>query len=61
VSGLTGTCPAVSFVVAGTNVTTSAATRFEDGTCAGLSNNTRVEVEGTRMNGVLVASKVEFD
>ena len=61
VSGLTGTCPAVSFVVAGTNVTTSAATRFEDGTCSGLRNDTRVEVEGTRMNGVLVASKVEFD
>lgn len=61
VSGLTGTCPAVSFVVAGTNVTTSAATRFEDGTCSGLRNDARVEVEGTRMNGTLVASKVEFD
>jgi hypothetical protein len=61
VSALSGTCPAVSFVVSGVTVTTSATTKFEDGACSGLRNDVRVEVEGTRSGNMLMASKVEFD
>ena len=61
VSALSGTCPAVSFVVAGTRVVTSATTRFEDGSCSGLRNDVRVEVDGTRAGDTLLATKVEFD
>ena len=60
VSGLTGTCPALSFVVAGTRVVTNAATRFEEGACTTLRNDMRVEVEGTRTtDGALLATEVE--
>jgi len=61
VSALSGTCPAVSFFVAGTKVVTSASTKFEDGSCAGLRNDVRVEVDGTRVGDTLMATKVEFD
>ena len=61
VSALSGSCPAVSFVVAGTKVMTSAITRFEDGSCSGLRNDVRVEVDGTRVGDTLMATKVEFD
>jgi hypothetical protein len=47
------------FSVAGVPVTTSGATAFPDGQLFGLGN--RVEVEGTMMNGVLAASKVEIE
>lgn len=42
-------------------VTTSAATRFENGTSADLALNVRVEVEGEIRDGVLQAEKVEFE
>ena len=61
VSALSGTCPAVSFVVAGTTVMTSATTKFEDGSCGGLRNDLRVEVQGIRTGSTLMASTVEFD
>jgi uncharacterized protein DUF5666 len=61
VSALAGTCPVVSFTVAGTKVVTTATTRFEDGSCSGLKNDLRVEVEGTRAGDTLTATKVEFD
>jgi len=61
VSALAGTCPAVTFVVSGQKVATSATTKFEDGSCSGLKNNARVEVSGTRVGDTLMASKVEFD
>jgi hypothetical protein len=60
VSGLTGTCPALSFSVtpksltslettaaAGRSVTTSAATEFRDTTCGALKNGDVVSVKGT--------------
>jgi len=61
ISALSGTCPAVSFIVSGVTVTTSAATRFEDGSCSGLRNDARVEVQGTRTGNTLMASEVDFD
>jgi hypothetical protein len=53
-------CPAFTFTVAGVAVTTTASTRFEDTTCAGVVNGISVEVEGTRTAAnALTATKVE--
>jgi len=52
---------ATDFDVAGKPVTTSATTRYENGTAADLALNVKVEAEGqTNANGVLVATKVQF-
>ena len=60
VSLLIGTCPGLTFTVAGTRVVTNAATRFEEGTCSTLRNEMRVEVEGIlRNDGSLLATEVE--
>lgn len=62
VSGLAGTCPALTFTVNGVQILTNASTRFEHGTCADTRNNDRVEVEGSRQaDGRVLARKVEFD
>jgi hypothetical protein len=52
---------ATDFDVNGQAVTTNSATRFERGTPADLALNVRVEVEGRIVNGVLQASKVQFE
>ncbi len=44
VSGLSGTCPTITFTVAGKSFTTEAATRFGDGGCAAVQNGTKVAV-----------------
>jgi hypothetical protein len=62
VSGLTGTCPVVTFMIGTTKVTTSAATVFDDVTCATLANLAIVEVEGaTQADGSILATKVEAE
>lgn len=64
ISGLssTATCPAVTFTLGTTQVTTSAATVFDDVTCAALANNTVVKVKGTRQaDGSVLATSVEAD
>lgn len=62
VSGLTGTCPALTFTVQNTRVTTSSTTAFDDTTCARVANGMRVEVKGARQtDGSVVASRVEAD
>jgi hypothetical protein len=59
VSGLTGTCPNVSFMVGGAKVTTSATTEFEP-SCADITNDTVIEVKGSRQaDGAIAAAKVE--
>jgi hypothetical protein len=61
VSNLTGTCPTLTFTVAGTRVVTNSATKFDD-PCQQIANGRRVEVNGTRQtDGSIVATKVEFD
>lgn len=60
VSGLTGTCPALTLTVQGTRVTTTSTTAFDDITCAGVVSGARVEVKGEpQADGSLVASRVE--
>ena len=62
ISGLGGTCPALSFFIGSTKVTTSASTKFDGVACSSLANTQRVEVTGTRASdGTLVATKVERD
>ena len=54
-----GTCPAVTFTLGGTTVTTTAATRFDDLTCASLAAGDALRVEGVRQaNGSVLASEV---
>jgi uncharacterized protein DUF5666 len=61
---LTGSCAAhnLAFTIGTTKVTTSASTRFTDGTCEALKDGSRVEVKGARQsdNSVL-ATSVEGD
>ncbi len=69
ITGLTGTCPALTFnVVSGTTtvtttkITTNAATKFDDVLCRALANAQGVEVKGTlQTDGSILATKVELD
>lgn len=61
VSGLTGTCPAITFKINSMTIVTNAATKFEDGPCTAIANGKSVEVEGNLgSNGSIVAAKVEL-
>jgi hypothetical protein len=58
--GLSGTCPAVRFVVNGFQIVTSGATEFKNGGCGALRNGDRVKVEGVRQaTGTVLAKEVE--
>jgi len=60
-SPLTG-CPVVTFTIGTTQITSSAATTFDDVTCATLANGAIVEVEGTTAaDGSIVATKIELE
>ena len=60
VSALSGTCPTISFVLRGITVRTSAATRYDDITCAQVQNSVRLEVHGRRQaDGSVLADRVE--
>jgi hypothetical protein len=61
VSSLTGTCPALSFVLSGTTVHLSATTRFEGGTCADIKEGVRAGATGTkRPDGSIDAAHVRM-
>jgi hypothetical protein len=62
VAALSGTCPTIMFTVSGVTVKTSSATRFEDGWCAGVLNNARVEIQGRRQtDGSIQADRIEVE
>lgn len=63
VAGRAGdTCPALTLTVGTTAVTTTAATKFEDVTCAALADGMRVEAKGVRQpDGSIAATKIELD
>lgn len=62
VSGLSGTCPAITFTLNGTTVRASSSTEFEHGTCASIANGDTVKVEGTRQaDGSVIAKEIEGD
>ena len=59
VSLLTGLCPGLTFMVAGSTVVTNAATRFAPIACSALRNNMRVTVQGIRRSdGSVLATSV---
>ena len=63
VAGFTGaaSCPAATFTIGTTTIRTSAATTFDDVTCATLANTNRVEVKGTRQaDNSILATSVEL-
>jgi hypothetical protein len=61
VSALSGTCPAITFTASNTTVTTTSATRFDDG-CAAVQNGSRVEVRGTRQaTSSILATRVKLE
>ena len=61
VSALSGTCPALTFMVGTRLVRTGSATVFDD-RCTDVTNGVRVEARGTRMNdGTFTAARVEVD
>lgn len=62
VSGLTGTCPKVSFTVQNWKVIASETTQFDDVRCGDIKNGMVVEVKGSRQSdGSINATKVEGD
>ena len=62
VSNLSGLCPALTFTVQATTVRTNRTTRFSGGSCSGIANGIRVEVEGTReRDGSFFAAEVDVD
>ena len=61
ISGLTGTCPGLTFTIGTTTVTTSGSTAFSGAVCTALANGAKVEVEGTLTGTTLAASTVEVD
>jgi hypothetical protein len=59
VSGLSGTCPALTFMVGERKVTTSAATTFGELSCSRIQNMVRVEAQGElRSDGSFAATRV---
>jgi hypothetical protein len=62
ISDLTGSCPAVTFVLEGRTVRTNAATVYDDTRCDKLKNGMKVEVEGVvQPDGVVLAIEIEKD
>ena len=62
VSGLTGTCPNITFTLSGVTVKANGTTRFEDGSCARVRNNIRVEVHGQpQADGSLQAARIDLE
>lgn len=59
ISGLTGTCPAVTFKIGTKTVTTNAATVWATGKCADLKADSRVAVSGmVQADGSVLAAKI---
>jgi hypothetical protein len=59
VSALTGSCPALRFVVDGRTVTTTSRTDFRRGNCSHMANGLEVLVDGQRQsNGEIAARSV---
>ena len=60
VASLAGTCPAITFTLSTTKVTTTSATTF-DHACTDVKNGVKVEVKGTKQtDGSIAASKVSI-
>ncbi|MDP2959712.1 MAG: DUF5666 domain-containing protein, partial [Longimicrobiales bacterium] len=59
VTGLSGTCTAMTFKLEGKTINTNAATAYGDRTCADVKNDVKVTVVGTaQAGGSILAAKV---
>src|SRR5436190_851798 len=55
-------CPTLQFMVEGIRVSTTGATRFEDGSCGDILLGVKIEAKGTRqLDGSIVASRIEIE
>jgi hypothetical protein len=61
VTQLTGKCPELKLRIGDQQVSTDAATRFEDGSCEDIVNGRRAEAEGMARDGILHAREVDLD
>jgi hypothetical protein len=62
VSGLSGSCPAITFMIKTTKVTANNATTYDHTSCSAIKNDLKVDVEGTKQaDGSIVASHVSLD
>jgi hypothetical protein len=53
-------CPAISFTVGSTSVSTNSSTEFKGGACSTLKNGDKVKVEGTKQSsGAILAKEVK--
>jgi Domain of unknown function (DUF5666) len=58
-AGVAGSCPAISFTIAGNTVQTNAATSFATGSCSSVKTGTGVGIVGTaQTDGSILASCV---
>ncbi len=54
-------CPTLQFIAEGVLVSTTGATRFDDGSCANILPGVKIEAKGTRQaDGSIVASRIEI-
>ncbi|HYJ96213.1 MAG TPA: DUF5666 domain-containing protein [Vicinamibacterales bacterium] len=60
-SGLSGTCPALSFTAGGYRVVTDDNTEFTKGPCKRLSNGMRIDLAGERQSGTVYAHRIELE
>lgn len=62
VSGLSGTCPAITFTLNAITIRATSATEFKEGACTSIANGDIVEVEGVRQtDGSVLAKKIESE
>lgn len=62
VSGVSGTCPTITFTIKTTKVTTTASTQFTGVPCVQLTNGVSAEVTGTRhADGSITATRVSVE
>jgi hypothetical protein len=62
VSGLAGTCPAVTFTLEGRTVSTSGSTSFKGGNCAKLKDGDAVSARGLlTLEGTVNATEIHLD
>lgn len=61
VTGLSGTCPTISFTLGQTAVRTNADTRFDQGSCADVKNGVDAGAAGAKQSdGSITAARVHL-
>jgi len=61
VSGLGNSCPGITFMIGNTKVTADQNTTYRRTSCSAIKNDLKVEVEGTKQNDGILASRISLD